>query len=324
MSSANNAVQSISQWEPSGIKFMIPKPNKSGGKSISLISKQTNRSLHLITPRMMTWGISDFTNESGESDGKYNITLNFPNAEYTTEATNEFLHKLKQFEDAILDAAVENSPAWFGEHLERAIVKHTFNPVLKYQKDKATSKIDHTKPPSIRAKVPNYEGVWKVELYDTKQTKIFPAEDPDVAPFDLVPKLSQVVCVIQCSGIWIGGKGWGITWKLVQAIVKPKEVQSMYGKCLIDMSEDDKRVIESDTTHDAESDVDVGGKQTKPEPTSTHVEDSDGEEDVPPPPPTPVKKATPTPTQEPAPTPEPAEQKPVVKKVVKKVVAKKA
>lgn len=332
MSSANNAVQTISQWEPSGIKFMAPKPNKSGGKSITLLSTQTNRTLHLITPRMMTWGISDFTNDKGESDGKFSLTLNFPNPEYKTDATDEFLNKLKKFEDAILDSAVVNSQAWFGEKLERAIVKHTFNPILKYPNDKETKMVDKTKPPSIRAKVPNYEGVWKVELYDTKQNKIFPSEDPEVAPFDLVPKLSQVVCIIQCSGIWVGGKGWGITWKLIQAIVKPKEVQSLYGKCLIDMSEDDKRVIESETTPDEESDVETPAKNVE---QSTHADDSDAEDNTPPPAPVETKTSTPAkkvvakkpvvesvaPVEEPAPAP--VETKPAtVKKVVKKVVAK--
>ena len=58
---------------------------------------------------MMTWGIADFVDQNtGESDGKYTMSLNFPNDEYKTEQTDMLLEKVKQFEDVILDAAVEN------------------------------------------------------------------------------------------------------------------------------------------------------------------------------------------------------------------------
>ena len=121
----------------------------------------------------MTWGISDYVNEQGESDGKFSMTLNFPNKEYTNESTDTFLQKLKDFENQILDDAVKYSDAWFGEDLSREVVKHNFFPFLKYSKDKLTKKIDLEKPPSVRARVPCYNGNWDVEIYDTKATRIF-------------------------------------------------------------------------------------------------------------------------------------------------------
>ena len=92
-------VVSVSDWNTSAIKYMAPKLNKQNGKAISIISKQTNRSLHVSTPLMMTWGVSDFVDDKGESDGKYSISLVFPNEEYSTPATAQFLQKLKDFEN---------------------------------------------------------------------------------------------------------------------------------------------------------------------------------------------------------------------------------
>jgi hypothetical protein len=97
-------VLETSEWIPSSIKYMAPKTNERGGKAISMISKQTNRSLHISTPLLMTWGISDFVDsQTGESDGKYSLTLAFPNDEYSNPSVRAFLQKLKEFETQILN-----------------------------------------------------------------------------------------------------------------------------------------------------------------------------------------------------------------------------
>jgi hypothetical protein len=329
MSSNTPLVLSVNDWVPSSVKYMQPKVNDRGGKSINMVSKQTNRSLHISTPLMMTWGIADFVDEKGESDGKFSMSLNFPNSEYSTKATNDFLQKLKDFENQILDDAVTNSELWWGEEMSREVAKHTFFPFLKYSKNKDTKKIDHSKPPSIRAKVPNYNGKWGVEIYDTQSNLLFPCDNQNLTPLDFVPKQSNVACVLQCGGIWIGGKGWGLTWKLIQCIVKPREVISVYGKCQIKLSDEERTTIDKQELKD---DADVEEPETvfqKPAPPITEVADSDNEEEalapepvVEEPKPAVVKKVV-----KKAPEPEPAavavaeEPKPtVVKKVVKKKV----
>ena len=253
--SSTQIVLSVSEWNPAEIKYTVPKINKQGGKAISIISKQKNRALHISTPLMMTWGISDFVDEkTGESDGKYSMTLNFPNDEYATPATAAFLQKLKDFETQILNDAVKNSEAWWGEEMPLAVVKHSFYPLLKYSKNKDTKRVDYSKPPSIRGKVPYFDGKWGVEIYNTKNELIFPCADDRLTPLEFVPKLSNVACVLQCGGIWIGGKGWGLTWKVIQCVVKPKEIVSVYGKCHIQLSPEDRETI--DTQH-IKDDVDV-------------------------------------------------------------------
>jgi len=260
-----------SDWDTSAVKFLPPRVNDMGGKAINVISRQTNRSLHISTPLMMTWGIADYVNEHGESDGKFSITLNFPNEEYSTEATGEFLKKMKEFESKILDAAVENSEQWWGEKMSREICKHTFFPYIKYRKNKETKKLDLDSPPSIRAKVPKYGDKWNVELYDTDSNQLFPCEDPDATPPDFVPKMSNIACVLQCGGIWIGGKGWGLTWKMIQGVVKPRVNNSIYGKCHIQLTDEDKEKMNSaPVVNNDDDDEDTP-------PVDTVVDDSDDE-----------------------------------------------
>jgi hypothetical protein len=315
-------VLDASEWAPAQIKYMAPKVNDRGGKSISMISKQTNRSLHISTPLLMTWGITDFVDEkTGESDGKYSLSLQFPNEEYSNKSVRDFLQKLKDFEQQILNDAVTNSELWWGEEMALAVCKHTFFPFLKFSRNKDTKKIDLTKPPSIRAKVPYYDGKWNVELYDTKSDLIFPCEQAHLTPVDFVPKQSQIACVLQCGGIWIGGKGWGLTWKLVQGIVKPREIVSVFGKCHIKLSQEERTIIDTQKLEDDVVDDEplalapakaVPVPVPVPVPVQTLVEDSDDEEHV--------AEPVATPIAEPEPVLEEA-AKPVVKKVVKKAVA---
>ena len=323
-------VLSVGEWNPSLIKFMQPKVNERGGKSINIISGQTNRSLHVSTPLLVTWGISDFVDEkTGESDGKYSMSLSFPNDDYSTASTRDFLQKLKDFENMILDAAVKNSETWWGEEMSREVCKHTFFPFLKYSKNKDTKKIDLTKPPSIRAKVPYYDNRWGVEIYDIRSNMLFPCDNANLTPMDFIPKMSSVACVLQCGGIWIGGKGWGLTWKLIQSIVKPKEVVSVYGKCHIQLSNEEKETIDQQQVNegdDVESSHSVSSPPTKPVPSiaaaapkpvpvvNTVVPDSDDEAD-----PVPESKKV---DETVAPTEEAAA--PVKKTVIKKVVKKAA
>jgi len=330
MSSNKNIVLNVGEWEPTAVKYMAPKINDKGMKSINIISKQSNRSLNVITPLMMTWGVSDFTDEKGESDGKFSISLNFPNEDYKNENTDLFLNKLKAFETQILDDAVKNAELWWGETLPREVIRHSFFPFIKYSKNRDTKKIDYNKPPSIRARVPFYNEKWGIEVYDTNSNMLFPSADDRLTPVDFIPKLSSVACVLNCNGIWIGGKGWGLTWKLVQCVVKPRIVQSVYGTCHIKLSVEETAAINSQSNNNDDDDVQqplaIQPSNVKPLAieASTFVDDSDddnnddnGEETD-----TPHEVNTNTVVSEPelvaeTPTPLPT---PPVKKIVKKTV----
>jgi hypothetical protein len=339
-------VLEMQNWMPSAVKYMQPKVNDKGGKSINVISLQSNRGLHITLPLLLSWGISDFTDEKGESDGKYSISLQFPNAEYTNPESELALQKLKEFEDQIINDAVKNSEVWFGKKQSREITEYGYFPFLKYSKNKDTKQIDYSRPPSLRPKVPNYDNVWKVEVYDTKGSLLFPSDNKYATPIDFVPKQSKVACVIQCGGIWIGGKGWGLTWKLVQCVVKPQVMESVFGKCHIKLSDSDMEQIEKGPVATESSELAVPSKPSLEQ--VTYAENSDDEADPEPEPIVPVaapvkkiiKKAVVAPVIEvPVPVVETPIVEPVIeaqaepaaaevasvapkKKIIKKVVAK--
>lgn len=244
-SNASSIVIDYNDWDTSKIKYMAPKMNERGGSSINIISTQSNRGLHITTPMMMTWGISDYVDEkTGESDGKFTISLAFPNSEYETEETRNFLEKFKAFEEQILKDAVKNSTTWWkGPAKSREVLEFTYFPSLKYSRNRETHEIDYSRPPGLRAKVPYYSNKWDIEIYDVNSNPIFPSEAAiGRTPADFVPKSSNVACVLKCAGIWIGGKGWGVSWKCIQCVVKPRDNISVMGtgKCFVKVSAEDR------------------------------------------------------------------------------------
>ena len=340
---SNSTIIQMSNWNPAAKKYMAPKVNDKGAKTVNIISTQTNRSIHLTLPMLMTWGIADFTDQkTGESDGRFKMSLNFPNEEYATPESREALQKLKDFEEVILNDAVANSEVWFGKKQSREIVEYGFFPFLTYSKNKDTKAIDYSRPPSLRPKVPKYGEDWNIEIYDTKSNLLFPSPD-FVSPIELVPKQSNVATVIACTGLWMGGKGWGTTWKVVQCVVKPQIMEKVFGKCHIQLSDADVEAIEDKKSTAPAVPVPVAPTPAvkpevkKPVPVDTYVADSDGEEEVrkPAPESIPVKVPVKTPeepvqevvepvsevVEEPVEPVEAPKKKTIVKKIVKKVSA---
>ena len=87
------------------------KVNNSGGKNVPIYNSHIKRNLHLSTPLMLTWGVSKWENEGSKET--YDMTLQFPNEDYQTDATTEFLKNMTSLEKYIKKAAMDNSKDWF-------------------------------------------------------------------------------------------------------------------------------------------------------------------------------------------------------------------
>ena len=282
----------------SDIKYSKPKVDARGGKSIGILNASANSATYISTPLMLTWGVTDY-----EGNERYEMSLQFPNTEYATQDTTDFMNNMIDFETKIKTDAMANAKEWFGKaKMSEDAIDALWTPMLKYPKDKNTLEPDLTRAPILKVKIPFWEGEWKTELYDVDQRSIFP--DPDggiLTPKDLISKGSHVALVIQCGGLWFANGKFGITWRLFQGVVKPKA--TMRGVCQIQLSNDDKeRMIKQS----AALDDDI--EEENDEPTSTEVEDSDEEGDI--------KEEVAAAIEDN--TPEPAKKKIIKKKVVKK------
>ena len=222
-------------------KYAKPKVNTSGGKSIAILNAASGTVLQISSPMMLTWGVNDFTDEK---TGKvtYDMSLQFPNEEFYDENTRRFFDNLQRFESKVKDDAIANSKEWLGKpKMSMETIDALFTPMLRYPKDKNTLETDYSRAPTFKIKLPRWEGVWKnIDLYDLDRRLVFPdAHNTGLSPGDFILKGSQVAVGVQCGGIWFAGGKFGVTWNLVQAIIKPK--LSFRGTCGIDLPGDEVR-----------------------------------------------------------------------------------
>lgn len=220
------------------VKYSAIKVNAVGGKSVGILNSETNKAVYLDTPLMLTWGLNEYTDEK---TGKvtYDMSLQFPNAEYSNDDAEAFLDSMKTFEQKIKDDALKNSKEWFGKSkMSAEVLDALFTPMLKYPKDKDTGEPDYDRAPTLRVKIPFWEGEWKTEIYDLDQKPLFPDTATSVTPKDLITKGSNVAVLLLCGGIWFANGKFGVTWKLQQAALKPKH--SMKGKCFLSISAADR------------------------------------------------------------------------------------
>jgi len=252
------------------------KVNANGRKSIGILNNDNKKSLYISTPLMLTWGVNEYTNENGGSNS-YDLALQFPNDEYNSPECVAFLKNMQALEQKLKDDAVTNSKDWLNKSkLVPEAVDALWSPMLKYPKDKETGEPDYSRAPTLKVKIPFWEGVFKnVELYNEDQTQLYPSDDDSVSISDLITKGSNIATIIQCGGIWVANGKFGVTWKLFQAVVKPKA--TLVGKCHITLSQKDREKIASQVDDDDGEKDDV---VTEKAIISTQVEDSDDEEEV--------------------------------------------
>ena len=253
--------------------YTKPKVNASGGKSIGVINNKTMKGLYLSTPLMLTWGVNENVDEK-TGVKSYDMALQFPKEEYTNDNAEAFLKNLKAFETKIKEDAIANSKDWFNKpKMSTEVVDALWTPMLKYPKDQVTKEPDYDRPPTLRIKLNTWDGVFKCELYDMEQQKIFPNES-GLLPPDLIMKATNVATVIQCGGLWFASGKFGVTWRLIQAVVKPKE--SLQGKCLITLSTQDKEVLRNTVTSEVDDEELCISEQSV---DKSKVEDSEDDDD---------------------------------------------
>lgn len=261
------------QFNVSSVMYTTPKASPQGAKSVNILNKATKTGLTLSTPLMLTWGAGEFVDQNtGQGDNKWTLALQFPGDEYANEETNKFLANIKSLDDKIKADALTYSKDWLGKVYKSAeVVEALYTPMLKYPKDKATGEPDLTKSPTLRVKLPQWEGVWKFEIYDEDGGKLHPnSSSSSLSPIEYLKKGSHIMTLIQFAGIWFVNGKFSASWKLVQAVVQ-KPRATLQGQCFLKIKSEDKEKLKTQAIVEEVEDNHIA---------STIVDDSDDEEFV--------------------------------------------
>ena len=296
------------------IKYLNVKSSAKGGKTIGMLNSKTNKSIFIETPLMLSWGMQETVikdSKTGEiqpqtGPPKYTMALQCPSRDGNNDAGRAFFAKMAEFEQKILQDAFAKSTEWFGEsHDVIQVTKALMNAMLyhpKLKEPKGTKAIDPTRDPTFKISIPIWDDAVKSEIYNLDGDKLFPLNGAN-DPRTLLPILPRgdVKTIIQCGGIYIINGKWGVTWKLHQALVSPRQDAVPQGVCLIKVNRQDReKLVAASTAPEAESEADQS--------SSLMVGDTDDEAD-PAPAPAPVTVA-PVAAEEEAPKP--------TRKVIKK------
>ena len=212
-----------------------------------------------------------------ESTGRvsYDLSLQFPRPDDQTAKDKEVLSAFQAMEDQLMKAAVANSKEWFNKaKLTEGQVDVLFNRMLYYPKHREgpnVGEVDESKGPTLRVKLDCWDGKFKSEIYDMDSQPLYPNDAGEVTPVELITKGCNIATILKSGGVYFIAGKFGTTWRLHQAVVKPRE--SLKGRCLIqldageraklaaqvDNEEDDEgesvAVVESDEDEDDEDDV---------------------------------------------------------------------
>lgn len=274
MENAQNMIVDASEFSAKNAYYAKPKVNPSGGKNVMIMDSSIKKPLVLSTPLMLTWGVNEWTSDDNGRK-TYDLSLQFPREEDENfSKCKGFLNSLKEFEQQILKDALKNSKEWFGKkHDLVQVVEALFTPMLRYPKDDS-GEPDHSRAPSLRVKLPYWDNKFSCELYNLSGDMIFPnAEDDALSPVSLISKGQKIATIVKCGGIWFAGGKFGVTWKLVQAVVQPRV--TLRGRCHIKLDTSERATLEeaakqTQNTESGDEDDNV---------VATQVEDSDEEEE---------------------------------------------
>ena len=240
---ASSLITRAKDFTPESVTYGSPSTNKHGGKSVPILVDGTK--LVLQFPLNFTWGAQANTDEtSGRTSYSCNLVL---------DDGSPFRTALTALQEKVLDDMVVNSKAWFGKAIaSREVIEALFYDIVRFPNIKGTSEPDTSRKPSVKAGLPEWDGVFKTELFNmSKQPLNGPTiklgEDDFLAA---IPSGCHLSGLLECKGIWYSAGRCGVTWKLIQARVKPPV--RLEGYCMVDDSDEEDDIAAIDAAAAAE------------------------------------------------------------------------
>jgi hypothetical protein len=226
------AVVNICKINASDIQFSDVKRNAKGGVSIPFKYKGQN-----VQFRFPQFGFPGgcLTKENENKDGSvstsYTMSASLQGCDpYATapatgaDDTSKAYNFLREFQEAVIQAAVANSAQWFGKKRGEESIRDSFNKFLSVSVDKTNDGwVPNGKyPPSLRFKLPVYDGKVSMDVIDAEENdiRLEPSGLQDAFPKGCAAK------IVASGSIYVIGQGFGLTWKPTYVQVTKRKRQT--------------------------------------------------------------------------------------------------
>ena len=224
---SSNVVTS-SNFNSQKISFSAMKSLDSGAKT-AYVNYDGGMFVVQTTSCRLPFGMSCF-DKAGPA--KYSVDICLTGYDEAGSKAQQFYNTMLALDEFMIDQGVRNSKQWFKSELSRDVIKAFYTPILKWSKDKDGNVKPY--PPNIKLnlKKKRDSDAFDVQCYDDQRTlyRTIPLEE-------LLVRNTQMTSLIQCTGIWVsGGSKYGLSWKLVQAMITELS-QSSKGYTFVDDAE---------------------------------------------------------------------------------------
>jgi hypothetical protein len=192
------------------------KINKYGGKSVFAAYNGGVMRVQL-DKMMLPFGISVYTDPTS-GDMKYSLDLNMKTA------SDNFVQQIEKIEDSILDYAAKNSKDLFKKVRNKELLKEFYKSFIKYTEEDGVRSDKY--PPRFKAKMwTGDNGKFSADVYMAdKVDGRYPKVDLTLENYEeIVSKGCSCDAIVQCSGLWVVGDTFGISWSVVQLKVYPNQ-----------------------------------------------------------------------------------------------------
>lgn len=226
------AVVSVTKISASDIQFAEPKRNKQGGVSVAF--KYLNQNVQFRFPQFGFPGgclSKENENKDGSTTTSYTMSASLQGCDpygreraTATDDVSKAYNFLKDFQEAVIQAAVANSAAWFGKKRGEESIRDSFNKFLSVSVDKTNDGwVPNGKyPPSLRFKLPVYDGKVSMEVIGEDGVDI------PLQPSGLQEAFSKgcAAKMVAQGSIYVIGQGFGLTWKPTYVQVSKRKRQT--------------------------------------------------------------------------------------------------
>jgi hypothetical protein len=222
---STNAIVNIKNANIDRVTFGEAKRNKSGGIGVSI--RYDNQNLQLRLPRMAFPGGLIQRQDEKSGNVSYSLIGSLKGCDpYAKEKSTEdsdmgrLYNFLFDMQEKLVKTATENSSKWFGKKRSEESIRDSLKNIMSVSVDKIDDEyVPNGKyPPSIRIKVPVYDGRVSMDAVDANNKHMLLTVDSLPAVFQ---KGVEADLVINGS-VYVIGQGFGVTWRISFAKVMPQ------------------------------------------------------------------------------------------------------
>ena len=221
------------------VSFKEPRKNSVGGQSVLLNYYNENTRKHgpllLQTPKMrMPFGPDISVGENGSKRFSVNTSLALDDS--PNNNLKQFTEIIRVLDEFTKNFAAENSELWFGKKQRLEVIEEFYKSAEKKPKsNKYASTLKLKLPVKVTGTPESPKLIPQFDIYDDSKEKINVVVEHDI-DLSCLEKGSDVVGLIQCTGVWFVGKTQlGLGWKVVQ--LKTFKTQKIVGYSIVDDEE---------------------------------------------------------------------------------------